>query len=91
MSELMIFNENRHERYKVRDNVVRLMRFERTTHSVGGYCSIQLSYRRISYPISFSEYGVYFLSYSASVRERIVRVNHLAGAIRHICGANHAV
>ncbi len=48
MSELMIFNENRNERYKVRDDVVRLMRFERTTHSVGGYCSIQLSYRRIS-------------------------------------------
>ena len=26
--------------------LARLMRFERTTHSVGGYCSIQLSYRR---------------------------------------------
>ena len=26
--------------------LVRLMRFERTTHSVGGYCSIQLSYGR---------------------------------------------
>ena len=27
--------------------LVRLMRFERTAHSVGGCCSIQLSYRRI--------------------------------------------
>ncbi len=27
--------------------LARLMRFERTTHSVGGCCSIQLSYRRI--------------------------------------------
>ena len=37
--------------------VVRLMRFERTAHSVGGYCSIQLSYRRIS--------TLYIISHSA--------------------------
>ena len=37
--------------------LVRLMRFERTAHSVGGYCSIQLSYRRIS--------TLYIISHSA--------------------------
>lgn len=48
MSEMMIFNKNRHERYIVRDDVVRLTGFEPAAHGVGGHCSIQLSYKRIS-------------------------------------------
>ncbi len=53
--------------------LVRLMRFERTAHSVGGCCSIQLSYRRILlnilkadrfyYPLYY--YIIFFLLFQA--------------------------
>ena len=46
--------KRRRERYKVRDDVVRLTRFERATYRVGVCHSIQLSYKRISIlPINY--------------------------------------
>lgn len=91
MSEMMIFNKNRHERYIVRDDVVRLTGFEPAAHGVGGHCSIQLSYKRIYDPISLWNMGLYFLSYTAAVRKCVIRVDNFTSAVRHICGAYHAV
>ena len=60
-------------------NLVRLMRFERTTHSVGGYCSIQLSYRRkykgltVVSPFSIT-YFIRFCKYNYLSRDSVAAI-----------------
>lgn len=59
--------------------LARLMRFERTTHSVGGYCSIQLSYRRkykgltVVSPFSIT-YFIRFCKYNYLSRDSVAAI-----------------